>query len=81
MLTLFWAIALSHTVFKVRDIVTFRPLKNRTDQIAKVVAVILPAILMGLLRLSGVQSSHLAFLILANFNSMRAHKVSGSRPR
>ncbi|KAI1135334.1 hypothetical protein F5Y05DRAFT_421513 [Hypoxylon sp. FL0543] len=70
MLTLFWAVALTHTVFRLVDLTTFRHIGHRTNQVAKVVAVILPAILMCLLRLSGVQSSLAAFLVLANFNIM-----------
>ncbi|KAI1780825.1 hypothetical protein F4818DRAFT_396997 [Hypoxylon cercidicola] len=69
-LTLFWAIALTRTVFKLSDLTAFRHIKHRTNLIAKGVAIILPAILMGLLRLDIVQSSIVAFLILANFNMM-----------
>ncbi|KAI1410994.1 hypothetical protein F5Y13DRAFT_201747 [Hypoxylon sp. FL1857] len=70
MLTLFWAIALTHTVFKLIDLTTFRHIRHRTDQVTKAVGVFLPAILMCLLRLNAVQSSHAAFLVLANFNIM-----------
>ncbi|KAI1403445.1 hypothetical protein F4819DRAFT_216448 [Hypoxylon fuscum] len=70
MLTLFWAIALTYTVFKLRNLTTFRRIKHKTNQLAKVVAVVLPIILMCLLRLDIVQSSHIAFLTLANFNIM-----------
>ncbi|KAI0130915.1 hypothetical protein F4814DRAFT_148647 [Daldinia grandis] len=69
-LTLFWAIALTRTVFKFTNLTTFRRIKHRTSQLAKVVAVILPGILLCLLRLNSVQSSHIGFLILANFNIM-----------
>ncbi|KAI1762560.1 hypothetical protein GGR53DRAFT_414928 [Hypoxylon sp. FL1150] len=70
MLTLFWAIALTRTVFKFSNLATFKHIEHRTNQLAKVVAVLLPAILMALLRLDVVQSSIIAFLILANFNMM-----------
>ncbi|KAI6081507.1 hypothetical protein F4821DRAFT_273083 [Hypoxylon rubiginosum] len=70
MLTLFWAIALTRTVFKFSNLSAFRHIKHRTNQLAKAVAVLLPAILMALLRLDIVQSSIIAFLILANFNMM-----------
>ncbi|KAI2632715.1 hypothetical protein GGS26DRAFT_89713 [Hypomontagnella submonticulosa] len=70
MLTLFWAIALTHTVFKLADLTTLRRIKHRTTQLAKAVAVLLPAVLMCLLRLGAVQSSHVLFLVLANFNIM-----------
>ncbi|KAF3070357.1 hypothetical protein GL218_00449 [Daldinia childiae] len=68
--TLFWAIALTRTVFKFTNLMTFRRIKYRTSQLAKVVAVIFPGILLCLLRLNSVQSSHMGFLILANFNIM-----------
>lgn len=71
LLTLFWAITLTRTVFKFKNLTTFRRIKYRTSQLAKVVAVILPGILLCLLRLNSVQSSYVGFLILANFNSMR----------
>ncbi|OTA57962.1 hypothetical protein K449DRAFT_374214 [Hypoxylon sp. EC38] len=70
MLTLFWAIALTHTVFKLVDLTNFRHIGHRTNKVAKAVGVILPAILMSLLRLSAVQSSRAGFLVLANFNIM-----------
>ncbi|KAI0834296.1 hypothetical protein F5Y06DRAFT_175002 [Hypoxylon sp. FL0890] len=70
MLTLFWAVALTHTVFKLVDLTTFRHIRHRTNQVTKAVGVILPAILMCLLRLGAVQKSHAAFLVLANFNIM-----------
>ncbi|KAI0133291.1 hypothetical protein F4776DRAFT_664053 [Hypoxylon sp. NC0597] len=70
MLTLFWAIALTHTVFKLVDLTNFRHIRHRTNKVAKAVGVILPAILMSLLRLNAVQSSQAAFLVLANFNIM-----------
>ncbi|KAI2616319.1 hypothetical protein GGR54DRAFT_649609 [Hypoxylon sp. NC1633] len=70
MLTLFWAVALTYTVFKLTNVNTFRRIKHRTNQVTKAIAVILPAILMCLLRLDAVQSSHWGFLVLANFNIM-----------
>ncbi|KAI1374872.1 hypothetical protein F4677DRAFT_425259 [Hypoxylon crocopeplum] len=73
MLTLFWAIALTYTVFKLTNLTTFRRIRrirHRTNQWVKVVAILLPAVLMCLLRLDVVQSSHIGFLILANFNIM-----------
>ncbi|OTB00825.1 hypothetical protein M426DRAFT_226894 [Hypoxylon sp. CI-4A] len=70
MATLFWAIALTHTVFKLIDLSSFKRIRHRTNQMTKAVAVILPAILMGLLRLNAVQSSQAGFLVLANFNIM-----------
>ncbi|KAI2779255.1 hypothetical protein F4815DRAFT_199536 [Daldinia loculata] len=70
LLTLFWAITLTRTVFKFKNLTTFRRIKYRTSQLAKVVAVILPGILLCLLRLNSVQSSYVGFLILANFNIM-----------
>lgn len=69
MLTLFWAVALTYTVFKFANFTTSKRVRQRTNQSAKLVAVILPAILMALLRVQKVQNSHVAFLILANFNS------------
>ncbi|KAI1659177.1 hypothetical protein F4813DRAFT_354093 [Daldinia decipiens] len=69
-LTLFWAISLTRTVFKFTNLTTFRRIKYRTSQLAKVVAVIFPGLLLCLLRLNIVQSSHRGFLILANFNIM-----------
>lgn len=76
MLTLFWAIALTRTVFKFSNLSAFRHIKHRTNQLAKAVAVLLPAILMALLRLDIVQSSIIAFLILANFNSTHLHPAA-----
>ncbi|KAI1097329.1 hypothetical protein F4804DRAFT_327941 [Jackrogersella minutella] len=70
MLTLFWAIALTHTVFKLMHFPASRHVRHRTNQIVKIVAMILPAVLMALLRLNSVQDSQVAFLILANFNIM-----------
>ncbi|KAI1444305.1 hypothetical protein F5Y02DRAFT_179503 [Annulohypoxylon stygium] len=70
MLTLFWAVALTYTVFKFANFTTSKRVRQRTNQSAKLVAVILPAILMALLRVQKVQNSHVAFLILANFNIM-----------
>ncbi|KAL7623790.1 hypothetical protein AAE478_005343 [Parahypoxylon ruwenzoriense] len=70
MSTLFWAIALAYTVFKLTNLSTFKHIKYRTNLVAKAVVVILPAILMCLLRLDVVQSSQAAFLVLANFNIM-----------
>ncbi|KAI1389098.1 uncharacterized protein F4822DRAFT_429710 [Hypoxylon trugodes] len=70
MLTLFWAIALTHTVFKLIDLSSFRRTRHRINQIAKGIAIILPAILMCLLRLKAIQSSLAAFLAIANFNIM-----------
>ncbi|KAI1480704.1 hypothetical protein F4774DRAFT_424662 [Daldinia eschscholtzii] len=70
MLTLFWAIELTRTVFKFANLMTFRRIKHRTSQLAKAVALVLPGILLCLLRLNVVQSSHTGFLILANFNIM-----------
>ncbi|KAI0882626.1 uncharacterized protein GGS22DRAFT_195851 [Annulohypoxylon maeteangense] len=70
MLTLFWAVALTYTVFKFAHFTTSKRLRQRANQLAKLVAIILPAILMALLRVERVQNSHVAFLILANFNIM-----------
>ncbi|KAI1798536.1 hypothetical protein F4811DRAFT_198669 [Daldinia bambusicola] len=68
MLTLFWAIELSRTVFRFANLITFRRMKNRINQLAKAVALILPGVISCLLRLNVIQASHVVFLILANFN-------------
>ncbi|KAI0181673.1 hypothetical protein GGR52DRAFT_584061 [Hypoxylon sp. FL1284] len=70
MLTLFWAIALTRTVFKLSNLAPYRHMRRRTGQLARGIAIVLPAILMALLRLDAVQKSFIAFLILANFNMM-----------
>ncbi|WYZ45328.1 hypothetical protein EsH8_VIII_000644 [Colletotrichum jinshuiense] len=62
-LTFFWAVALTQSIFQLEPI---KSLRKRANYIAKASAVILPAFLMGILRLEAVQKQTVPFLILAD---------------
>ncbi|GKT48599.1 uncharacterized protein ColSpa_08780 [Colletotrichum spaethianum] len=63
-LAFFWAVALTQSIFQLEPV---RSLRKRANYIAKATAVILPALLVGILRLEVVQKQTLPFLILADF--------------
>ncbi|OHE95227.1 hypothetical protein CORC01_09488 [Colletotrichum orchidophilum] len=63
-LTFFWALALTQSIFQLEPVV--KSTRKRANYIAKATAVLLPAILMGILRLEVVQKQTVPFLVLAD---------------
>ncbi|KAI1842749.1 hypothetical protein JX266_011070 [Neoarthrinium moseri] len=70
LLTLFWAGALAHSIYGFADIASFKAIRHKTNAAAKVVAIVLPAILISLLSVDSVKSNVVAFLVLANINML-----------
>ncbi|KZL70222.1 glycoside hydrolase [Colletotrichum tofieldiae] len=62
-LTFFWAVALTQSIFQLEPV---KSLRKRINYIAKATAVLLPALLIGILRLKSVQKHTVPFLILAD---------------
>nr|XP_036588323.1 glycoside hydrolase [Colletotrichum truncatum]KAF6799696.1 glycoside hydrolase [Colletotrichum truncatum] len=62
-LTFFWAIALTQSIFQLEPI---KSMRHRANYIAKATAVLLPALLMGILRVDAVQKQAVPFLLLAD---------------
>ncbi|KAK2028101.1 hypothetical protein LX32DRAFT_591442 [Colletotrichum zoysiae] len=72
-LIFFWAFALVQSIFRLE---AARSLRKRAACIAKATAILLPALLVGLLRLKSVQKQTATFLLLAD--SFMAFCMSGS---
>ncbi|KAK9417536.1 hypothetical protein SUNI508_08687 [Seiridium unicorne] len=70
LLTLCWAGALVQSIFGFADIASFKRIRHRTNAIAKVIAILLPATLISLLRVPSVLNNFTAFIIVANINMM-----------
>ncbi|KAI1340038.1 hypothetical protein F5Y15DRAFT_381222 [Xylariaceae sp. FL0016] len=66
MLTLFWAIALTHSVFRITGLSKFKRIKRKVNIITKALAILLPLLFICLLQLNSVQHSFITFLFLAN---------------
>ncbi|KAI1639134.1 hypothetical protein F4809DRAFT_648771 [Biscogniauxia mediterranea] len=66
MLAFFWTGALTQSVFQFTDLAKFRSIRHKGNLIAKTIAILMPILFVGLLRLDVVQSSYPAFLVLAN---------------
>lgn len=62
-MTLFWAFALTQSIFQLEPA---RSLRKRVNYISKALAVLLPALLVGILRLEAVQKQTVPFLVLAD---------------
>ncbi|KAL0776472.1 hypothetical protein CaCOL14_007759 [Colletotrichum acutatum] len=62
-LTFFWAVALTQSIFQLEPV---RSTRKRVNYVAKAIAILLPAILMGILRLEAVQKQTVPFLVLAD---------------
>ncbi|OLN87884.1 hypothetical protein CCHL11_00490 [Colletotrichum chlorophyti] len=62
-LTFCWAIALTQSIFQLQAI---KSLRRRANCIAKAIAVLLPALVMGILRLKAVQQHAVPFFVLAD---------------
>ncbi|EXF75840.1 hypothetical protein CFIO01_07875 [Colletotrichum fioriniae PJ7] len=62
-LTFFWAVALTQSIFQLEPVKSTR---KRVNYVAKAIAILLPAILMGILRLEAVQKQTVPFLVLAD---------------
>ncbi|KAK9778792.1 hypothetical protein SCAR479_04415 [Seiridium cardinale] len=69
LLTLCWAGALVQSIFGFADIASFKRIRHRTNAVAKVIAILLPATLISLLRVPSVLNNFTAFIIVANINS------------
>ncbi|KAM0321701.1 hypothetical protein ACHAQA_009940 [Verticillium albo-atrum] len=63
MATFFWAAALAQSIFQVSFIESFR---GRANLITKIIAVVLPAIMLSLLRLDAIQADTILFLAMAD---------------
>ncbi|WQF80216.1 hypothetical protein CDEST_05230 [Colletotrichum destructivum] len=63
LVTLFWAFALTQSIFQLEPA---RSLRKRVNYISKALAVLLPALLVGILRLEAVQKQTVPFLVLAD---------------
>ncbi|KAK6084141.1 glycoside hydrolase [Seiridium cupressi] len=70
LLTLCWAGALVQSIFGFADIASFKRIRHRTNAVAKVIAILLPATLISLLRVPSVLNNFTAFIIVANINMM-----------
>ncbi|KAH6656783.1 hypothetical protein BKA67DRAFT_553082 [Truncatella angustata] len=70
LLSLCWAAALAQSIFGFADIASFKRIRHRTNSIIKIIAVVLPAILISLLRVPTVRNSFAAFIIVANVNML-----------
>ncbi|KAF6842057.1 glycoside hydrolase [Colletotrichum plurivorum] len=62
-LAFFWSVALTQSIFQLEPV---KSLRRRANYIAKATAVLLPAILIGILRLEAVQKQAVPFLLLAD---------------
>ncbi|UQC89506.1 uncharacterized protein CLUP02_15037 [Colletotrichum lupini] len=62
-LTFFWAVALTQSIFQLEPVKSTR---KRVNYFEKAIAILLPAILMGILRLEAVQKQTVPFLVLAD---------------
>ncbi|KAI0012794.1 hypothetical protein F4779DRAFT_566871 [Xylariaceae sp. FL0662B] len=66
LLSFLWACALTQTIYGYTDVDVFRRLRRLSQTIIKIVAVLLPAILLSLLRIDTVRQSPVAVLMLAD---------------
>ncbi|RYC62035.1 hypothetical protein CHU98_g4179 [Xylaria longipes] len=67
LLTLFWAISLAFYIFKPSESNQHQRIRRRRGILSKVVAFLLPAVLISFLQLPAVRSSTPAFITLADF--------------
>ncbi|KAK8129807.1 hypothetical protein PG999_002187 [Apiospora kogelbergensis] len=67
-IALCWALALTHSIYEWSDIAIFKKIGPSTNISAKIVAVILPIVLVSLLQLDVIQASPWTFLLVANIN-------------
>ncbi|ORY56101.1 uncharacterized protein BCR38DRAFT_304062, partial [Pseudomassariella vexata] len=70
LLTLFWATALTHSIYGFANPPSFKAIRHAVSPVAKVIAVLLPALFIGLLQIKTLQTSLVAFLVVANINMM-----------
>lgn len=75
LLTLFWAGALGQSIFGFADIASLKRIRHKTNTAVKIVAILLPALLISLLRVPSIRNSFTAFIIVANINSMFSHSI------
>ncbi|KAI0597003.1 hypothetical protein F4775DRAFT_271632 [Biscogniauxia sp. FL1348] len=66
LLTLFWAGALTQSVYGYTDLKIYRRIRRWTYGVAKSVAVLLPALLIGFLHLDSVRRSSASFIVMAD---------------
>lgn len=71
-LTFFWAVALTQSIFQLEPVKSTR---KRVNYFEKATAILLPAILMGILRLEAVQKQTVPFLVLADGISKSPYPV------
>ncbi|KAI0806528.1 hypothetical protein GGR55DRAFT_696948 [Xylaria sp. FL0064] len=76
-LTLFWACSLAFFIYDPSGSFTSRYISRKSGAISKAVALLLPAILIGLLQIPAVKNSTAAFLIIADV-SLAASLFFGS---
>ncbi|KAK7981062.1 chaperonin 10-like protein [Apiospora arundinis] len=68
LVALCWVLALTHSIYGWSDIAIFKKIGPSTNISAKIVAVILPIVLISLLQLDVIQKSPWMFLLVANIN-------------
>ncbi|KAM0566683.1 hypothetical protein ACHAP9_007117 [Verticillium nonalfalfae] len=67
MATFFWAAALAQSIFQLSFIESFR---GKANPVSKVIAVILPAVMLSLLRIDAIQTNTVLFIGIADFLRM-----------
>ncbi|KAI0136954.1 hypothetical protein BJ170DRAFT_677815 [Xylariales sp. AK1849] len=70
LLTMCWAGALAHSIFGFADIAAFKAIQYKTNTGVKIASIVLPAILLGLLRVPSVKNDFVGFMIVGNICMM-----------